>query len=218
MNEFQSFPKLHRLRREIIITEKIDGTNAQIFIRDPREGYKEAEIAQFRSAMVEYQGKLYDVFAGSRNRWLVPEQDNFGFAYWVRTHCNELIKLGVGRHFGEWWGRGIQRTYDLQEKRFSLFNTARWWAPYKALQEGHDVKNFPKCCHVVPVLYQGHGIIEWDGHEYVDAPDLHLGLLKRRGSFAAPGFMNPEGIVVYHTAAGQGFKVTFEHDEKGKPE
>ncbi len=32
------------------------------------------------------------------------------------------------------------------------------------------------------------------------------------GSKAAPGFMKPEGIVVYHVAAKQQFKITFEHD------
>jgi hypothetical protein len=210
MIEFESFPKLHRLRREIIITEKIDGTNAQILIRDPREGYKEADIAPFRTAMVEFQDSLYDVFAGSRNRWLVPGKDNFGFSEWVRAHCNELIKLGAGRHFGEWWGMGIQRTYGLQEKRFSLFNTARWGKAYQALQEGHDVKNFPRCCHVVPVLYQGAFT--------TNVVDFYLQGLRSTGSCAAPNFMNPEGIVVYHTAAAQGFKITFEHDETGKPE
>jgi hypothetical protein len=32
MAEFREFSKMARLSREIIITEKIDGTNAQIFI------------------------------------------------------------------------------------------------------------------------------------------------------------------------------------------
>jgi hypothetical protein len=33
-NEFAEFPKMARLSRECIITEKIDGTNAQICITD----------------------------------------------------------------------------------------------------------------------------------------------------------------------------------------
>jgi len=36
------------------------------------------------------------------------------------------------------------------------------------------------------------------------------------GSVAAPGFPDPEGIMVYHTAASQLFKKTLEGDEGGK--
>jgi hypothetical protein len=40
--------------------------------------------------------------------------------------------------------------------------------------------------------------------------------LKEYGSRVAPGFMNPEGIVIYHTAGNYYFKKTIENDEKGK--
>lgn len=102
--EFGSFAKIPRLSRTAIATEKIDGTNAQIWISD--DG---SEIA-----------------AGSRNRWITPEDDNYGFARWVQEHRDQLITLGPGRHYGEWWGSGIQRRYGLAEKRFSLFNVQRW--------------------------------------------------------------------------------------------
>jgi hypothetical protein len=36
--------------------------------------------------------------------------------------------------------------------------------------------------------------------------------LKKNGSYAMPGFMNPEGIVIFHVAANTGFKKTFEKD------
>ncbi len=36
------------------------------------------------------------------------------------------------------------------------------------------------------------------------------------GSKAAPGFDNPEGVVVFHTANSSLFKVTLEGDEKPK--
>ena len=100
MNTFEAFPKIARLSREIVITEKIDGTNAQIYITE--------------------DGKIQ---AGSRNRIITPEQDNFGFARWVEENHEDLLLLGEGRHFGEWWGQGIQRRYNLEEKRFSLFNS-----------------------------------------------------------------------------------------------
>ena len=109
------------------------------------------------------------------------------------------MALGVGRHFGEWWGSGINRGYGLLgEKRFSLFNVARW----------SDDAVRPACCSVVPVLWRG----------LLD--DLCVGEVMRdlqhSGSVAAPGFGRPEGIVVYHTAGNVGFKKTFDGDEHGK--
>src|SRR6266404_7201095 len=97
--EFVAFPKIPRISREMIITEKLDGTNAQVWIGD---------YGEFQT--------------GSRNRWITPGKatDNAGFAGWCEENKEELLKLGPGHHFGEWWGRGIQRTYGLNEKRFSL--------------------------------------------------------------------------------------------------
>jgi hypothetical protein len=40
--------------------------------------------------------------------------------------------------------------------------------------------------------------------------------LKVNGSYAAPGYMNPEGIVVFHVAGNVGFKKTLEKDEQPK--
>ena len=40
--------------------------------------------------------------------------------------------------------------------------------------------------------------------------------LRRTGSVAAPGFMKPEGIVIYHTGTRTLFKKTFEKDAEGK--
>lgn len=171
--DFQDFPKMARLSREIVITEKIDGTNAQVCVADDGT-----------------------VLAGSRTRWITPGDDNFGFAAWVAEHADELRELGPGRHFGEWWGQGIQRKYGLSERRFSLFNTSRWG----------DAR--PACCHVVPELYRG----PFDSF----AVDAVLQRLSFEGSAAAPGFMKPEGIVVFHTAGNVGFKKTLEKDEVPK--
>lgn len=103
---FVEFPKLARAARQCIITEKIDGTNAQVYISD--DGFT--------------------MKVGSRTRWITPQDDNFGFAAWVEANREELMKLGPGRHYGEWWGSGIQRAYGLPkgERRFSLFNVSRW--------------------------------------------------------------------------------------------
>ena len=203
--EFIGFPKLARLNREIVISEKIDGTNAQVCILPRTEVFSEHApfiVADFGADIM---------FAGSRTRWITPEDDNYGFAKWVKANAEELFKLGPGQHFGEWWGQGIQRKYGLAEKRFSLFNTGRWFDTHDPMAPriGDEVKAAaPACCHVVPVLYQG---------LYEEFPILSsLTQLARKGSVAAPGFLNPEGIVIYHTAAKQSFKVTLENDSVPK--
>ena len=40
--------------------------------------------------------------------------------------------------------------------------------------------------------------------------------LKEDGSSFAKGFMNPEGVVVYHQAIKKMFKVTYDYDKTGK--
>jgi hypothetical protein len=202
--EFSEFPKMARLSRECLITEKIDGTNAQVYIEDIGGAKTAGNIAAASEGSVAVVGE-YAVWAGSRNRWITPAADNFGFARWVAEHAEELVTgLGPGRHFGEWWGAGIQRRYGLgatNEKRFSLFNTARWGQTPETIVA-------PKCCHVVPVLYRGIFTTQ--------AVDECIERLRRDGSVASPGFMNPEGVVVFHVAAGVGFKKTVEKDEQAK--
>lgn len=185
---FEPFAKIPRLNRRIIVTEKIDGTNALIYIPDP------VRIVQ----PVPAPGP--PIHAGSRKRWITPEDDNYGFARWVDANQEELMQLGPGHHFGEWWGQGIQRKYGLDHKRFSLFNTYRWG------DGGVDTR--PACCHVVPVLY--------DGSMDTDKIRACLDWLEEDGSRAAPGFVEPEGVMAYHVTAGSYFKVTITGDEKPK--
>lgn len=197
MMDFQEFPKIARLSRECIITEKIDGTNAQIYI----EEFPSTELRSFKDmpiiALLLGQEKHMAIFAGSRSRWITPKDDNYGFAKYVEQNAEELSLLGPGRHFGEWWGDGIQRKYNLKEKRFSLFNVSRW-----------SQESIPACCHVVPELYRGIFSTE--------VVDNILENLKINGSYAASGFMRPEGVVIYHTAAKIGFKKTIEKDDEPK--
>jgi hypothetical protein len=196
MEEFQDFDKIARLSRMMTITEKIDGTNVQVYIED-LEGYDETDpfcIAQ-RDGLA--------MFAGSRTRWITPEADNYGFALWAKLHSEELFNLGPGRHFGEWWGSGIQRKYGQTEKHWSLFNTAKW------LEDFDNAKSLcPACCRVVPVLYRG----TFDT-AFISST---MTLLAAEGSRAAPGFDKPEGVVIYHEAGRIMFKKTFEKDEGGK--
>ena len=173
--EFEGFPKIRRLSRSCIITEKLDGTNASVYI-----------------------GEDGAFLAGSRNRWITPDDDNYGFARWAHEHREELMMLGHGHHFGEWWGAGIQRGYGLAEKRFSLFNTQRW----------SDPAALPTCCHVVPVLASG-----MFSSSLVIESLLRLAL---EGSVAAQGFMDPEGVIIYHEASQTLFKKTIKGDAEGK--
>lgn len=192
---FEMFPKIARLSREVIISEKIDGTNTQILITEDGQ-----------------------ILTGSRIRWITPSDDNFGFAKWVEEHRTEILKLGVGRHFGEWWGNGIQRGYGLPkgDRRFSLFNVRRWalfgtepqriTMPDPGIEKYQDI--LPECIGLVPILY--------DGLFDTAVIDEILDNLELNGSYAVRGFMKPEGIVVFHTAGNIGFKKTLEKDDTPK--
>lgn len=194
--EFVEFPKIARLSRTVIVTEKLDGTNASVFI-----------------------GEDGAFLTGSRKRWITPEDDNYGFSRWAHEHKEELLKLGPGLHRGEWWGQGIQRGYGLKEKRFSFFNVTRWClhgeTPARIETQDPRIVKYqdvlPPFCGLVPVLYRGD----------FDTASINgcLTVLKAEGSKAAPGFMQPEGVVVWHTAGNVGFKKTILKDEvpKSKP-
>lgn len=126
------------------------------------------------------------------------------------------MTLGVGRHFGEWWGQGIQRKYGMAERRWSLFNVSRWCLAGETPQriptadprivKMQDV--LPACCSLVPVLYRG--IFT------TDACEAAIADLRANGSKAAPGYKFAEGIVIFHTHASVGFKKTLERDHEHK--
>lgn len=185
--DFVEFPKIARLAREIIVTEKIDGTNGVIYV-----------------------GEDGEVLAGSRSQWIATRAkggaDNFGFASWVEQHADELRTLGHGRHYGEWWGSGIQRGYGLEkgEKRFSLFNAKRWTIDQDLL-----AKAVPGL-GVVPTLYNG-SFADLVSGDLINVTKR----LESKGSVASPGFMNPEGVIVFHLAARSSFKYTAPFDDDG---
>ena len=195
MKDFVEFKKIPRLARECVVTEKIDGTNGVIHI-----------------------GESGEFLIGSRSKWITPEMDNHGFAKWATEHKEELLTLGKGTHYGEWWGSGIQRGYELPkgEKRWSLFNVGRWCLYGETpktfpTQDSRITKTqdiLPKCCGLVPVL--------WEGIFDTAFIEGALTMLKATGSIANPGFMNPEGIVIFHKAGNLMFKKTIEKDDAPK--
>lgn len=180
MSEFKEFPKIFRYSREAVVTEKLDGTNAAVIIQD---------------------GKV--IGAQSRTRLITVQDDNYSFSKWVEENKDILAaKLGDGHHYGEWWGAGIQRRYDMPRKEFWLFNVSRW----KHLSDDADAKTIGMGC--VPVL--------WEGLMDDLNVNIHMSVLREHGSVAAPGFMKPEGIVIFHAQSNMLLKKTFEKDSAGK--
>jgi len=197
MAEFIKFPKIpHSNKEKVIVTEKLDGINGQIAIITASLAYynyhKSIIIAV--EAIPEDPDNFYMMLVGSHNRYITPEQDNFGFATWVKDNSEELFKLGDGRHYGEWYGKGIQRGYGLEDKRFALFD---------ALRFGAHNPNTPKCCEVVTIL------------ESTSQEDLNLthwlNVLHDSGSVHVEGFLQPEGVVATYIRSGSRVKRTLEN-------
>lgn len=167
---FQEWPKIQRLYSPVVVTEKIDGTNAAVIVGE--------------------DGELLGV--QSRKRLITPDDDNYGFAAWAYENAKTLVSdLGPGYHYGEWWGRGVNRAYGMEDRRFSLFNTPRW----------QDAEFGTPNLDTVPVLYDG---------EFHDSLAMDCEIqLKNYGSLAAPGYMNPEGVVLYFKRNRVAFKYPF---------
>lgn len=202
MAEFSAWPKTPRLFRDIVITEKLDGTNAAIHIeRGIAVSEVVFQVAPLRPDEVYADGYVWRVTAQSRKRLITPQADNFGFARWVRDNAADLVLvLGDGTHFGEWWGQGIQRGYGLAERRLSLFNTDKW-EHLRTCVGGVRVES-------VPVLYHG---------PFSEVEIKHwLKNLAQFGSVAVSDFPDPEGICVWHSQTRSVFKVTLDNYDAGK--
>lgn len=122
--------------------------------------------------------------------------DDMGFKQWVKDNADALKELGDGQHSGVWWGEGIGRGYGLSERRFTLTN------PKYSSPEGGS-------WYASPILVEGYG-------ESLNAlVETALWELRITGSYAAPGFDLPAGVIVHH-ASGARFKVTLEGDGQPK--
>lgn len=186
--EFKSFPDVKQIgKAAITITQKLHGTNAQIVVFRVYEPPALGDDPNTPPA--------YDVMAGSRNRWLTVDDDNFGFAKFVQENKQEIIeKLGEGTWYGEWVGPGINSSEGLKEKMFAIFNIGRI-----------EDKPLPSRMVGVPLLYKGAFSSE--------AIDAALNDLKSTGSKLVPGYMSPEGIVVHLLGTDLRFKKVFKAEE-----
>jgi hypothetical protein len=181
--EFKAFPKIERIDKVgMQITQKIHGSNAAVHIYE--------EKIQFRD---DYE-TVTRIQCQSRNRIITPEDDNYGFATFVNANKQEFIdKLGIGLHFGEWAGPGINSGEGLKTKTFILFDF--WKFPAE--------RPLPPGCAVVPLLYQG----KLDADKITETMED----LRVNGSKLMPGFMSVEGVVI--NLNGQRYKKVFKEEE-----
>jgi hypothetical protein len=188
--DFKSFPDVKQIgKAAITITQKLHGTNAQIVVY-PTHIVPEGTPADGREIPVTYEVK-----AGSRNRWLTTEDDNFGFAKYVEENKQEIIeKLGEGTWYGEWVGPGINSSEGLKEKVFAIFNIARI-----------EDRPLPPRMVGVPLLYKGSFSSE--------AIDAAFNDLRENGSKLVPGYKSPEGIVIHLLGTDLRFKKVFKAEE-----
>lgn len=196
MTAYPKFGSIPRWYKTFTISEKVDGTNGLIALLP--EGDEYDGIRGDGIEPVAFDGD-YAIFAGSRTRWLSAEdksKDNAGFARWIQEHASEVAQLGEGFHYGEWYGSGINRGYDLPKgtKRFALFNTHRW------------TETRPELFDVVPILWEG------SGDDLQSGIDSAIQTLAMNGSVISPGFRNPEGIVIYSHEARTYWKKTLKND------
>lgn len=161
--EFISYGKTHRFNRdeakwavgaEVVITEKVDGTNALVYV-DKNKGL---------------------VLAGSKEKWLVEGvNDNFDFLQYVNKNKEYLMySLKDGYNYGEYWGPGVGRSYNQEERFFSPFDGSG----------------------AIPVLYRGKLSLE--------VLDSLVEDLTLNGSKLVLGYMHPEGLVIQYMEKGYG--------------
>ena len=202
--EFAKFGSIGRLYRDVVITEKIDGMNACIVIKQvlDDELYRNALTVVSGVPYGGYSDCRFAVGVQSRKQFLSLDNDIQGLAAWVQEHAHELVlALGPGYHYGEYWGKNIQRSYHQKRNWFSLFNSKRW--------NKNNVGHIDGLL-VVPILYSG------PYEDWVNQMQLHR--LDTEGSHAAQEVddrkldFRAEGIVGWHVALDTYYKVTLDGD------
>ncbi len=168
--EFKAWPKTPRLVNDtFIITEKLDGTNGQILI---------------------HEDGTIDV--GSRSRWLSSGKvnDNFGFYDWIQERRGQIVEtLGPGRYYGEFIGKGIQRGYGLDHKRFYLFRIDL----DQRVQDHLNVVDI----YTVPVI---------DIKTVLHLDEKLTELTLNKPSSAVHAFPYPEGVIIQSKLTGARWK------------
>jgi hypothetical protein len=93
--EFESFPKIPRLSRDVTVTEKIDGSNVQVVIQ--RLPPEPPAFLHAVTQTVVYDNSCYAVFAGSRSRWVtLPAGSPTMRMSWSSSSARGAITTGGG--------------------------------------------------------------------------------------------------------------------------
>lgn len=175
--QFEAWPKIPRHKGvQVVITEKIDGTNACLVVEN---------------------NKI--IGCQSRNRIIDRHSDNAGFANWAFDNEERIVNLlGEGRHFGEWAGPNIQQNkLNLDRKHFFLFNSYLWYEKLNVHEDHGEIKS-------VPLLYNGDyqdGLIEdiMNRLKYNDFPH-QTGYMKPEGIIIFyPQMKSYEKLTFEHT-------------------
>ena len=227
---FEEWPKTPRLFRDVIVTEKIDGTNAAVVIEEFPYGFY-GEVVQELNETNEWAQQNIPALPAiefvntelARVLKVVPgpgKMDNGGrpaVEYWVGAQSrSRLLTTSEDNHGFAKWVQQNARTLaqDLGEGR----HFGEWWGQGIRRNYGLDHKRFSLFntrrfggvafqtpnVYTTPVLYEG------QFHEW--AVTNALAELSAYGSRAVPGWDRPEGVCVYHRAADQVFKVTLGDD------
>jgi hypothetical protein len=228
--QFKKWSSTPRFHKGLHITMKIDGTNGGVSVEivgheDMSWHYsgqvpEDATYVTHRTEDGSDPGFGYLVRAQSRKRIITPTNDNYGFAGWVWDNAEALANtLGMGYHYGEWYGEGIQgNPMGVAGRKWALFNTWHWARPENAIA----LKNsgIPGITHV-PVLHdeQTHGPAD-----YMTIPDIMDNLYKwgdlvegyRTHPYAnkmdSHMVKEPEGIIVWHRETQQKYKILLNND------
>lgn len=195
---FEAWPKTKHIDKVlggVTVTEKIDGTNACVVFEE--DGY---------------------MYVQSRNRIITPAADNQGFARWAYRHQKDLFHiLGPGRHFGEWWGKGIGRKYDMQHNVFSVFNNGRF---YKTLP-GDPLDSMATRTLDTGIFDQVSAVPHIFSGEY-NSPEMNAAIaeLANGNSLAARQYNieypDPEGVCFYFREFDKVAKLVFANPGKHK--
>lgn len=231
MITFEKWPKIDRLSNTLVtVTEKIDGSNAAVIIKpmtqeeytaemktwelddfNPSSGARVVPQEWLTLVAGKEEGQLYAIGAQSRKHLIWPGSDNFGFAGWVKANAKVLADLlGPGRHFGEWWGQGIQGGHGMDRKVFSLFDQHRWSGVAQQRSDWIDRAGEINMTYV-PLIYTGkfsHDVVPYS-----------INLLRQNGSIAAAAYgvsHKAEGVVIELPYLDVRFKAFLENDDLPK--
>lgn len=191
--QFKSWGSTTRENKNKTITEKIDGTNACLVIKDG------------------------EVKAQSRKRMITPDDDNYGFAKWAYDNAGALMDtLGFGYHYGEWYGEGIQKNpLGVEGKRFALFNATKYTEG-----NGFDLSRVDGL-ETVPLLHHGQCDL-WTIPNIMQDLDVYGSKVKgaKTRAISVPGLdeilfnkaADAEGIIIWNNETRTRTKMLLEND------